>query len=59
MTSGSAVTPPVLRWRIAGMVIRRSGDGVGCARLVAVSSWKVVDMTSSLAQRARLGKGGH
>ena len=32
--------------RIAGTVSRRSGAGVGLARLVAVSIWKVVDMNA-------------
>jgi hypothetical protein len=44
MTIGSAVTPFTLRLRIAGMLSRRIGAGVGWARLVEVSSWKVVDM---------------
>ncbi|MEZ5684278.1 MAG: hypothetical protein R3E03_08945 [Novosphingobium sp.] len=38
ITTGSAVTPSCLRWRIAGIDRRRSGAGVGWARLVAVSS---------------------
>jgi hypothetical protein len=38
------VTPSTLRWRILGTVSRRIGWGVGFARLVEVSSWKVVDM---------------
>jgi hypothetical protein len=46
MTIGSAVTPSCLRLRIAGMVNRRIGAGVGWARLVEVSSWKVVDMSA-------------
>jgi hypothetical protein len=33
-----------LRLRIAGTVIRFIGAGVGLARLVLVSSWKVVDI---------------
>jgi hypothetical protein len=44
MTTGSAVTPFVFRFRIAGIVSRFMGAGVGLARLVDVSSWKVVDM---------------
>jgi hypothetical protein len=44
MTTGLAVTPPCFRLRIAGMVSRFMGAGVGLARLVEVSSWKVVDM---------------
>ena len=44
MTIGSAVTPFTLRARIFGTVRRRIGCGVGLARLVTVSSWKVVDM---------------
>ena len=45
ITIGSAVTPSCLRWRMRGTVRRRIGAGVGLARLVEVSSWKVVDMS--------------
>jgi hypothetical protein len=34
---------------MAGTVSRFIGAGVGFARLVAVSSWKVVDMSKLLA----------
>ena len=49
MTNGSAVTPSFLRARMRGTVSRRIGCGVGLARLVLVSSWKVVDMMPPLA----------
>ena len=48
MTSGSFVVPPLLCARMAGTVSRFIGAGVGFARLVAVSSWKVVDMDMGL-----------
>jgi hypothetical protein len=38
ITIGCAVCPSTLRWRIAGTDSRFIGAGVGCARLVAVSS---------------------
>ena len=45
-------TPSFLRWRIAGIVSRFIGAGVGFARLVAVSSWKVVDIVAHPLKRA-------
>jgi len=47
MTSGSLVTPSVLRARMAGTVKRFMGDGVGLARDVEVSMVKVVDMSAA------------
>ncbi|BDD66746.1 hypothetical protein Sj15T_17670 [Sphingobium sp. TA15] len=54
MTSGCSVLPPALRRWMAGTVRRFIGAGVGLARLVDVSSVKVVDM-AALYRRAAAG----
>ena len=56
MTSGSPVSPSVLCALILGTVSRFIGWGVGFARLVLVSSWKVVDMGVRLASARCKGK---
>src|SRR5690242_121719 len=56
MTSGSLVCPSALRPLIAGTVSRRIGCGVGFARLVAVSSWKVVDIGDGPSPATQAGK---